>query len=391
MFLDPVPPTFSLPSLARLASSSLEQLSLALQNLRSIYIEPPPTSAKRLPKHNLQDQSVPDSGYASAEEDEGGDTCDDNADSFDLDVLRADSFERDFAIRWLTGFTARSDVWLASAESDEEADARTELIDSVASLLAFFTGEHEKEDDSLTRHFTFAGPHTVEVQLNDAPLDHADHTSVGLQSWASSIVLSERLCASPSSFGLECKGEEPLRILELGAGTGLLSIVTAKLFHPQHAPRTRSATIIATDFHSSVLANLQSNVDTNFGCSSSPPCVSVLPLDWEHPSYEGLLADHFDIILAADVIYHPQHAQWIQKCVQKLLKPHGVFWLIIALRVNGRHERLSETVREVFPMAKDVKERELAILELERLRRHDGVGRADESGYMLYKVGWVEG
>ena len=56
---------------------------------------------------------------------------------------------------------------------------------------------------------------------------------------------------------------------------------------------------------------------------------------------------------------------------------------------------MSDTVEEVFPKAADVPVArgpggpELAILEMEELQRCKGVGRADEGGYKLFKIGWV--
>ncbi|KAI0354723.1 hypothetical protein OH77DRAFT_486437 [Trametes cingulata] len=402
MAIHPTPPTASLPPLARLPAYTLAEVSRAVDNLRSIYCAPPkpprPTLAlpkrKALPKLLIHDTSVPDSGYASAEgEDEDDEECapDDSHDPpFDLDVLRSDTFEREFAIRWLTGFAARSDVWVYASDDEAETDARAAIVDSAASILATFAGDEEEED--ITRTFTFPTRHAgaVHVELNDAPLLSDDHTSVGLQSWGSSILLAERMCLETAAYGLAVPTEGSLRILELGAGTGLLSIAAAKLLASSNAARTPE--VVATDYHPSVLANLRSNVGRNSSATTSPG-VEVLPLDWQNPVYEGPLAESFDVILAADVVYHPEHARWIKACVERLLvRERGVFWLIIPIRPTGRHEGMSNTVEAVFPPAATVEskdKRALAILNVEELSKHNGVGRADEGGYRLYKIGWA--
>jgi len=116
------------------------------------------------------------------------------------------------------------------------------------------------------------------------------------------------------------------------------------------------------------------------------------------------------MILASDVVYHPRHAMWIKACVEKLLlHPEplrgikgGTFWLVIALRPTGRHAGLSDTVDEIFPDAaasgcpsleggcmSGGGEWSLAVLEKEELSKREGIGRADESGYKLFKIGWV--
>src|SRR5262249_35267689 len=138
-----------------------------------------------------------------------------------------------------------------------------------------------------------------------------------------------KICASPAHY----LPDRPIRVLELGAGTGLLSIITARLARS-------SSTIVATDYHPDVLANLAQNIKTNELVN-----VSVQHLDWENPWQSD---EPFDVILGADVIYHPDHALWIRNCVEKLLSKHGTFWLIIPIRSIGRHEDLDHTVETVF-------------------------------------------
>ncbi|KAI0652616.1 putative methyltransferase-domain-containing protein [Trametes meyenii] len=397
----PSPPTSSLPPLARLPSYTFAQVSQAIDNLRAIYCNPPtlpkpPIAFPRrrtLPKHLVHDISVPDSGYASAEGEDGDeeDCAPQEVEDLghDPDVLLSDSFEREFAIRWLTGFTARSDAWVYAVDEEAETDARAALVDTAASMLGTFAGKEEEED--ITRVFSFpTGPTStaIHVELNDAPLLSDDHTSVGLQSWGSSILLAERMCLDPAAFDLSSPPDSTLCILELGAGTGLLSIVAAKLL----ASAPVRPIVLATDYHSSVLANLRANVETNFSASTAP-AVDVLPLDWQSPVYEGPLFNQFDVVLAADVVYHPEHARWIKACVERLLvAERGVFWLIIPIRPTGRHEGMCNTVEAVFPRAASVmghERPELAILTMEGLKKHNGVGRADEGSYRLYKIGWA--
>ncbi|KAK0466128.1 putative methyltransferase-domain-containing protein [Desarmillaria tabescens] len=362
-------PTAFLPPLARLRTFSGAHVSASLRLLRDFYWPSVPsrlTVPVRKASTRIHDQSVPDSGYASAEEDDdeeegggggGGEESDYLTDE-DEDVLRADPFEREFAIKWITGFISRSDIWIEDTLDEAEAETRRDLI------VSAFAGDDEETECAVTRTFEFSG--SVEVELNDAPLSSEDHTSVGLQSWASSILLAEKMCASPGAFGLDMS--RPLRVLELGAGTGLLSI-----------------TIVATDYHPDVLANLSANVQTNFPCSSST--IDVRRFDWESPDFNHPMDKPFDIILAADVIYHAKHAEWIKGCVEQLLALNGTFWLMIPLRSTGRHEGMDHTVEAVFPESEMTSG--LVVLEKETIGRQGGVGRADEGGYKLFKIGWA--
>ena len=387
---NPIPPTLSLPSLKFLSNCSLIQVLDALTNLRVLYFPSPLVESLRLrdkSKPNARlfcDSSAPDSGYASAEENDDDPSSDIDGRNETLKLLRTDEFERAFAIKWLIGFTARSEVWISSVP-EPETETYTCAVDEAVSLLGLFTGSESEQ--AITRKFSFLAPggRPVEVELNDAPLLSEDHTSVGLQSWASSILLAERLCADPGKYGLDLTTRGGgLRVLELGAGTGLLSITVARILARGQA-RTPTPSIVATDFHPDVLANLQRNVDSNDDTHG----ILVRELDWSQPNSSSAPFDRpFDIILAADVVYEPSHASWIANCVTKLLaRPAGVLWMIIALRSGGRHEGLSSTVGEAFSLERGG----IQILEKETLRRIGGHGRADEMGYELFKIGWAEG
>ncbi|KAJ3514543.1 hypothetical protein NLJ89_g2319 [Agrocybe chaxingu] len=425
----PTAPTCSLPPLGRLAIHSTEHIRLSLYNLRNLYFHHtlPDSSAvagltlpKRTIQHLIHDTSVPDSGYASAEdEDDREFNATDSDTDTEIELLRADPLERAFAIKWVTGFVARSDVWV-SCNIDTECEERANLLEEAVKLLSVFIGNEEEEDVALTRTFTFpcslGDTNEIYVELNDAPLSKDDHTSVGLQSWGSAILFAERICANPGAFSFPPPlrtASKPIRILELGAGTGMLSIVAAKILHSS----TSSTKIIATDYHPDVLTNLSKNVGTNFP-SFTP--VDFKALDWEHPTFEAPFDEPFDIILAADVIYHSSHAKWIKTCVERLLRrpkapsanveeeedededEGGVFWLMIPVRTTGRHQGMAGTVDALFPDASVVgcmeehasgdegmKGQMLAILRREDVSRQSSIGRADEDAYKLFKIGWI--
>ncbi|KAG6884309.1 hypothetical protein C0993_012233 [Termitomyces sp. T159_Od127] len=424
-------PTIFLPPLARLSLQSTQQVSGALEKLRAVYWSPPLPAQITLPKRTiLNDNAATDSGYATAEnsDDEGEPSIIthvfDVTDSERLEVLRADTLEREFSVRWTTGFISRSDSWIENALGDDDRESRAQLLDEATKLLSAFIGdevtEAEEDDErdegepTMVRSVSFptSDGRVIEVQLHDAPMLEDDHTSVGLQSWGSCIRFGKRLCANPTSFSLTALprgSNRPLRVLELGAGTGLLSILAAKLFRGSSQPPT----VIATDFHPDVLANLAINVAANLPSSSIPsssthtsPQVQVHVLDWEHPTTSPPLDEPFDVILAADVIYHPHHARWIRVCVERLLRrptssqldgKGGVFWMFNAVREVGRHEGLAESVERVFndSAPADIGEGSgkgtmLRILEMEEAEKEVGVGRVDESGYRLFKIGWVE-
>ena len=385
-----------------------------------------------------------DSGYASEASDDEDEL--ESKDAVDKEVLeeawamaRADQFERGFALKWMTGFICRGEEWAEDANDPQEKEghsvadspeARHKVLEGIAALLASCAGI--SASGPLTRTFNFHRSDKrrlpVSIELRDATLLSQDHTSVGLQTWGSSCLLAERLVRDTEKYGLEpwasaSANDEPfpgtLRILELGSGTGLLSLVLGKLFNELPASWLEQPTppveIIATDFHQAVLDNLRTNVETNFHISHHPSQPLITKLDWRNwdqllaaESPSSILASQpssspfksqFDVIVGADIVYEPAHARWIKSCVQIFLQPGGHFHLIMPLRPT--HKAETDSVPAVFPSAEDViKARgsnhalntngpELAVVEVEELARVAGTGRADEVRYLLYRIGWI--
>lgn len=394
-----------------------------------------------------------------------------------LAALRADHFERAFAERWLTTFLARAeeiyfstddydgdgdDAGLGGCESGDGYDKRQELVDKAACVLSSFHTalDDAQEDEGVVRDLSFAlwsspgNPagdkdanaaemRKIKVQLNDGALNSNDHTDVGLQSWGASIVFSELLCADPARFGLVPpqpratvsqrmdSGEEhelvtlpslevikkPRRILELGAGTGLVSLALGKLLpeldeqqrvdddNSEREDDSEGSLIVATDYHAAVLENLERNITTNFphppAAATAATKVLACPLDWSAPDLTTSPLDRpFDMLVATDVVYAPQHATWLRQCASRLLSRDqgAVFWLVATVRRAGKFEGISDTVRTAFAadpaVGQDGGQREggekvLRILEEQVLERPRGVGHGDESGYKLFRIGWA--
>ncbi|KAI0593113.1 putative methyltransferase-domain-containing protein [Biscogniauxia sp. FL1348] len=407
----PLPPTSSLPPLRSLDTLAADRILEALSNLYTLYCPLPPSLAFQ--QQSLQPGAlkeapateVVDSGYTSGNED-GDVSQKQDEDEETLAELRDDTYERAFAERWLTGFIGRAEE-LTCFESEE---ALQRAIDKASCVLAsFFTGTEDEDDEAIqiTRDFQFAltpGQELdrservlIDVRLNDglAGRDNADHTDVGLQSWSAAIVFSELICASPSRFGLTKQALGPAsRIVELGAGTGLVGIVLGKML--SHLDATGS-TVIATDFHPTVLENLRANIATNFPCPSPSSAlltpVQAAPLDWSVPDLSGLLCDPADILVATDVIYDPAHAAWLRDCAARMLAPHGTFWMLVTVRETGKFEGITDTVRRAFTGRDGMHDgagRVLAILGEEILEREVCVGRAGEREYRLFRIGWAE-
>ncbi|KIM75297.1 hypothetical protein PILCRDRAFT_79144 [Piloderma croceum F 1598] len=375
------PPTAQLPHIAKLASSSPECLSKALRYLRLLYN--PEVRGSRRP-----------------------------GDRADLDLLRADSYERTYAMRWLTALISHASTFESiDCESNLIGPAKAQLaaqydaiLTAASSLLAICAGASAA--GRLTRIFTFgSGAGDITVTLTDAPLENQTFESVGAQTWGGACVLAEVIVEQPTMFGLvpEMSKGKRMRLLELGAGTGLVSLTLSKLLERMGI----EAEIVATDFYPAVLANLQSNITANRIRSASPVSLTNHFLDWS--TFSALEAplppfdNAFDVIFGADIIYEASHARWIKSCLQVLLRrpeawcafPPAIFHLIIPLRPT--HTMESQTVEEVFPLVhtpaslphSDMTDLELVMLEKEVIVCEAGEGRREmEVEYGYYKIGW---
>lgn len=380
-------PTSCLPPVRAIRTATEDEIAAALNNLHQLYCPlrfPAQIGGKPdLQNPRLEALTLTDSGYASQNEEEEDDSSIEDANA----TIRGDTFEKDFAVRWLTSLIARADEIAFSSD-----EVRADTIDEAAFILSSFSDPSEDgEEEALTRDFSFPAPlaeQNVDVRLNDAPLSSTDHTDVGLQSWGASIILSGEMCKNPARFGLD-QLKSGSRIIELGAGTGLVGLTLAKLLPKIHVERP---IIIATDYHPAVLENLQTNVATNFPSQdlSSPPVETAL-LDWSAPSFEEPLDKPADMLFAADVIYDPVHATWLRDCAGLYLKMDGVFWLIVTVRLVGKFEGIADTVDRAFASEERPKKggKTLSVLSKERLDKKRGIGRGDETGYNLYKIGWA--
>ncbi|KZT71106.1 hypothetical protein DAEQUDRAFT_137501 [Daedalea quercina L-15889] len=386
-------PSTHLPPIGKIQTYSAEDLTKAVHYLRLIY-NPDVRGIRRVDlvsslKHGSHPSPDPN-----------------------LDALRSDAFERSYAIRWLTALIAQvyrllecdcSDDDDASYDAAGETSELEVLLQQASTLLAICAGTASAGTITRTFHF-HNSDEPIEIQLTDVPLENQDYTSVGAQTWGSACLLAEMLVEDPEVFGLGSPPED-LRVLELGAGTGLVSIALGKLLS---AKGHSASSVVATDFHPSVLANLKSNIAANFPHTSPCPIsISSHALDWaKFPALQERPApfnEPFDLIFGADIIYEVEHARWIKSCAEKLLRKPDVsstwvhsrarFHLIIPLRPT--HTLESSTVETVFPFsARSSGAEQLVILSKDvtvceasgDVRSRSGA--AAEVEYVHYAIGW---
>ncbi|KAG1847957.1 putative methyltransferase-domain-containing protein [Suillus tomentosus] len=405
------PPTTYLPPIAKIASFSVTQLLDALTYLQSLYH--PEVRGSRRKRVQVPVSNGEENLPLRHENDS------------ELQAIRSDAFERSYSIRWLTTLITQLEVWQDLSHSEEVSLddigmpeptlAYTEIIvQQAASLLAICAGVAAA--GIITRNFVFGstdGQRRVEAQITDIPLDNNDYGSVGAQTWGGACILSEMIVEDPERFGLDSSSHSPelrrLNVLELGAGTGLVSLVVMKLLDTLPSSNHREVHVVATDFHPSVLANLRSNIDANVSSThnqiTSTHSITTHSLDWSSFSTTprpDCLSYPFDVVLGADIIYEAQHAVWIRDCLKGLVwRPSdgtvspAAFHLVIPLRPTHTFE--SNTVESVFFKACDVDpngDADLVILSKEYITcdaygdHTHGQGLDEDVEYVYYKIGW---
>jgi predicted nicotinamide N-methyase len=283
------------------------------------------------------------------------------------------------------------------------------------------------------------------VQLTDLALRNDDFGSVGAQTWGSACVLAEMIAEAPARFGLygggSCggthrnddasvfchggggqrrgEGAAVIRVLELGAGTGLVSLTIAKVLEttPTCDNSRCRAEIVASDIYPPALENLRLNIQRNFASTkrdrgdhdsdSAAPSghdlsISAHFLDWEEEATTAsadparALDEPFDVpfdeVFGADIIYELEHAAWVNACLRRFLGLTGRFHLVIPLREGFARE--SATIERVFPRVEDMQVMEagptLCITQREDITCEgpDGKGEVE---YVHYTIQWVVG
>ena len=136
-----------------------------------------------------------------------------------------------------------------------------------------------------------ANPRAIQVTLLEAPSLLASSGTTGFRTWEAALFLGAYLSSPEGSHLVIGKS-----VLELGAGTGFLSIFCARL---------GALRVLATDGSQEVVADLKSNIHINQLDNSE--LIQTAILQWGH-SLIGGIADcrkekrSYNLVLGADVV-----------------------------------------------------------------------------------------
>lgn len=175
------------------------------------------------------------------------------------------------------------------------ADARRTLL---LEHLEGRTGLAESEVEVGARTYRIVHPQAADALIDEAEFGRDERMPYWAELWPSATALARLLAGEPLSGR---------RVVELGCGVGLPSVVTLD----------RGARVTATDHYAAALVFAAHNARINLG---REPGTRLL--DWHTPELEGL-AGAFNLVLAADVLYEERNARALAGLIPKLLAPDG--------------------------------------------------------------------
>jgi predicted nicotinamide N-methyase len=224
--------------------------------------------------------------------------------------------------RYLTSIVSSSLLWI---EDDETKD---EIWSLASTRLSERSGRNAMP--AITRSFEIDD--TINVQLQEPTLTE---DKLGLKTWTSSLLLSRRL------HDLRKRLPQHLdKVLELGAGTGLVGISAACLWKTH---------IVLTDLPE-IVPNLQHNLELNRGLiTTNNGYVEAQTLDWsDETNAPRSEEEKVMVILAADPIYSPDHPRLLVSAMTRWISRRCEARFIVELPVRDRYAKERQGLRDLL-------------------------------------------
>ncbi|CAO3631301.1 unnamed protein product [Cunninghamella blakesleeana] len=199
--------------------------------------------------------------------------------------------------------------------NDDKDDDR---MDQAAKIIAHLSGRGAPGSHVRSWIIPYLDPNG-NIQHFNFKLHEPGYTenNIGLKTWGAAPLLAKKLIQQNLIPDIKTRP-----VLELGTGTGLTGIICEKLGAPE---------VILTDYHDNVLDNAKINVQLN-ECSSSTCQLKKLDFiefakstsnnEWDNKKYS--------IVIASDLLYEMDHAEYLPIAVEKLME--NDFYFLIPLR-----------------------------------------------------------
>lgn len=304
-------------------------------------------------------------------------------------------------LSWLVSDGDREEIWELASKRLSERAGRAAAGDLIRKFRV------------PLRAPTPDGATEIELSLHEPSLTE---DNLGLKTWGSSLVLASKLSSLTERLSVLEKPvhttdnyvHQPVRVLELGSGTGLLGLAAACVW-PQ--------TLVKLTDLGAIVSNLRRNVEINrevleqtrakpaqehifdvkqglgvetdvLDWSLSPPFGEAFVSTKEHDDATG----RFDILLSSDPLYSPLHPIWLVNTIAANISlSREIARAIVAypLRKGYEHER-AEFERLMDKLGMECLESEVVGGVKEDWRSHDtnDIDEYDGENSAEEKVKW---
>ena len=187
------------------------------------------------------------------------------------------------------------------------------MIKSTTKPMSAFKAAQQRSIVSYHLPSDLASQHPVCVYIEEARNLLAARGTTGLRVWDASLHLAYFLCTEGESL---VQGKT---VLELGAGTGLLSILCAGPL--------RAARVVSTDGDVDVVDSIETNANLNSATLANPARTNRFQakvLDWEDTSALSQMFEDdsseppLDVVLGADITYAIESLETLVTMLRKL-------------------------------------------------------------------------
>ncbi|KAK2762256.1 hypothetical protein FQN54_001266 [Arachnomyces sp. PD_36] len=242
--------------------------------------------------------------------------------------------------RYLTSIVASELSWV---ECD---DTKESIWDAASTRLSERSGRMAMP--AISRVFTVPVSSTENVSLT---LHEPSLTSdnLGMKTWVSSYLLAKRLALAHAPeqplLPADSSVNQKLRVLELGAGTGLVGLAFASIWGSAASVHLTDLPAIVPNLAHNVTLNEEILEQAGAGCTTGV-------LDWsivhEAPPPDE---EKYEVILAADPLYSSDHPPWLVQTINR--------WLS---RDKGARVMVEMCLRDAYlPQVEDFRKRMHAI------------------------------
>lgn len=150
------------------------------------------------------------------------------------------------------------------------------------------------------RDLNILRPRSAEDLISETDFERDERLPYWAELWPSSTILANFIAADTRPRS---------RVIELGAGVGLVSIAAAMAGHE----------VTATDYYEDALAFARANAFRNLGYE-----IDTVLVDWRAVPEE---LPRFDVVLASDVLYESRYAPLVAGVVERFLSPRGLAYI----------------------------------------------------------------